>query len=226
MFGLWRATWGVGSSTMLAWLWLLRGCIPFQEPLPQEAPPATALAPFDAAFVRLSATEVASLPLASVFEAPMGARNGALTYNARPFRTSRHLGDDLNGIGGGNSDLGDPVYAAGDGRVIYTGIPGEGWGQMIMLAHRVPDPTSPLGWRTCVTLYAHLDLIQTKAGALIQRGEKIATVGTANGIYLAHLHFEIRESRSAYPGLGYADSPMDRVPPEKFLYEHRAETSR
>lgn len=205
---------------MLAWLWLLRGCLPVGE-----RPPATAVSqpPLDAAYVRLFATEVSTLPLATSFESPMGARNGALTYNARPFRTSRHLGDDLNGIGGRNSDLGNPVYASGDGRVIYTGVPGEGWGNMILLAHRVPDQSSPLGWRVYVTLYAHLDLIQVQPGALIKRGEKIATVGTANGMYLAHLHFEVRESRSAYPGLGYADVPMDRVSPEKFLREHQAE---
>ena len=85
--------------------------------------------PFDPAFHRLTPEEVVTLPLAVRFDMPLGSQHGALTYNARPFRISRHLGDDLNGIGGENSDLGDPVFAAGMGRVVYTGRPGSGWGK-------------------------------------------------------------------------------------------------
>ncbi len=81
--------------------------------------------PLDAAFIRLSPAEVAALPTAVRFDAPMGTESGAFTYNAQRFRVNRHLGDDLNGIGGWNSDLGDPVYASGVGKVIYAA----GWGQ-------------------------------------------------------------------------------------------------
>src|SRR4051794_27653305 len=108
MCASWRSIFGMGfpASAALAWLWVLRACAP------GEHVPSQAARPFDAAFVRLSSSEVSALPLAAHFIAPMGAENGALTYNARPFRTSRHLGDDLNGIGGWNSDLGDPVFAS------------------------------------------------------------------------------------------------------------------
>jgi murein DD-endopeptidase MepM/ murein hydrolase activator NlpD len=147
----------------------------------------------------------------------MGGANGALTYNARPFRTARHLGDDLNGIGGWNSDFGDPVYASGDGCVVYTGVPSDGWGKMIMLAHRVPDADAPQGWRVYMTIYAHLDAIEVRLGEIVRCGAKVGSVGTAEGKYLAHLHFEVRENRALYPGLGYADAPLDRVPPEQFL---------
>jgi murein DD-endopeptidase MepM/ murein hydrolase activator NlpD len=205
---------GLAGSAMLsfAWLWLLRGCLPEAD----QAPVAP-LPPFDAAFVRLSPAEVATLPLATRFVAPMGGENGALTYNARPFRTARHLGDDLNGIGGWNSDFGDPAYAAGDGRVIYTGIPSEGWGKMVMLAHRVPDSSAAQRWRVYVTIYAHLNDVAVRTGEMARCGARIGSVGTAEGKYLAHLHFEVRESCSVYPGLGYADAPLDRVPPEQFL---------
>ena len=184
---------------------------------PEKEPPAK---PFDAAFVRLSAVEIAALPLAPRFEPPVGSEHGALTYDAQPFRTTRHLGSDLNGIGGWNSDFGDPVFASGTGTVIYAGVPAEGWGNMVILGHRVPDATAPHGWRVYQTVYAHMDKVLVRFGDTLKRGQQIGTVGTANGHYLAHLHFEVRQSTSVYPGLGYADGPLDRVAPDVFLHEH------
>ena len=122
---------------------------------------------FDPAFVRLPPLEVATLPLATRFDPPMGSSHGALTYNAQPFRIRRHLGDDLNGIGGENSDLGDPVYSAGDGRVVYAGNPGPGWGKMVIIAHRMPagDELGPV----VQTMYAHLDSIHVQAGRTVSQ---------------------------------------------------------
>lgn len=174
--------------------------------------------PFDPAFQRLSPQQIARLPLAARFDAPMGSEHGALTYNAQPFRINRHLGDDLNGIGGLNSDLGDAVYASGFGRVVYAGVPGPGWGKMIILAHRVREAEKI---RVIQTVYAHLDQILVKPDQVVQRGEKIGSVGTADGQYLAHLHFEVREGPYVNPGVGYADAPMNRLSPERFLVEHR-----
>jgi len=41
-----------------------------------------------------------------------------MSCNAQHFTENHHLGDDLNGIDGENSDLGDPIYAIADGRVL------------------------------------------------------------------------------------------------------------
>jgi murein DD-endopeptidase MepM/ murein hydrolase activator NlpD len=191
---------------------ILAGC--------SKEPAAPKGKPFDAAFVRLSPWEIAALPLATRFDPPMGGERGALTYNAQPFRTTRHLGDDLNGIGGWNSDLGDPVYAAGAGQVIYAGVPGPGWGNMLILAHRVPERSSPTGWRVYETVYAHMEKMLVSTGAVVQRGQQIGKVGTANGRYFAHLHFEVRHSSSVYPGPGYSDGPLDRVSPTAFVESH------
>jgi murein DD-endopeptidase MepM/ murein hydrolase activator NlpD len=166
----------------------------------------------------MSPVDVVRLPLAARFDAPMGSEHGALTYNAQPFRINRHLGDDLNGIGGLNSDLGDAVYASGFGRVVYAGVPGPGWGKMIILAHRVREADKT---RVIQTVYAHLDQIFVKPDQVVQRGKKIGTVGTADGQYLAHLHFEVREGPYVNPGVGYADAPLNRLSPERFLAEHR-----
>jgi len=183
---------------------------------------ATRLKPLDPAFVRLTPLEMATLPLATRFDMPMGSEHGAFTYNARAFRVERHLGDDLNGIGGGNSDLGDAVYAAGAGRVVYAGSPGPGWGKMILIAHRLPDGDE-LG-PVVQTMYAHLDSIRVQSGQKVQRGDKIGSVGTAEGAYLAHLHFEVRLGPYVNPGQGYADTPLNRVAPEQFIRAHRGAT--
>lgn len=152
----------------------------------------------------------------------MGSAHGALTYNAQPFLIQRHLGDDLNGIGGENSDLGDAVYAAGAGRVVYAGCPGPGWGKMIIVAHRLPegDELGPV----VQTMYAHLDSIRVSVGREVYRGQQIGTVGTAEGAYLAHLHFEVRRGPYVNPGQGYADAPLNRVSPEKFVQWHQGVT--
>jgi len=173
----------------------------------------------DPAFTRLSPQEVVTLPLATRFDMPLGTQHGSLTYNARPFRVSRHLGDDLNGIGGENSDLGDPIFAAGAGRVVYTGQPGSGWGKMIILAHRLPagDELGPV----VQTMYAHLEEIGVKLGQIVQRGQPIGTVGTAEGAYLAHLHFEVRQGPYINPAEGYADIPLNRLSPTAFITQHR-----
>lgn len=185
-------------------------------------PPAlTSTRPLDAAFIRLSPFEIAALPLAIRFDPPLGSENGALTYNAQPFRTTRHLGDDLNGIGGWNSDFGDLVYAAGAGKVVYSGVPSEGWGNMLIIAHRVPESAASDQWRVFQTVYAHMDKVLVKEGDVVKRAQPIATVGGAERKYFAHLHFEVRESASVYPGAGYSDAALDRVSPEAFLGAHR-----
>lgn len=159
------------------------------------------------------------------FDHPLGSQNAALTYNAQPFRVTRHLGDDLNGIGGENSDLGDPVYAAGAGRVVYAGVPGSGWGNMIIVAHRVPNPERGGEPEVIQTVYAHLEKILVRPNQTVQRGDLIGTVGTAIGEdgrpYFAHLHFEVRRGPYVNPSVGYADAPLNRVSPEKFIAEHR-----
>ena len=68
----------------------------------------------DPAFRIPSPFELASLPTATRFDFPLGNEYGAMAYNAQPFTENMHLGDDLNGIGGEDSDLGDPIYAVAE----------------------------------------------------------------------------------------------------------------
>src|ERR1700730_1270828 len=82
-----------------------------------------------------SPLELASIPTAIRFDFPLGSENGAMAYNAQRFTENRHLGDDLNGIGGENSDLGDPIYAIADGRVLLARDGGPGWSDVMIVLH-------------------------------------------------------------------------------------------
>jgi hypothetical protein len=181
--------------------------------------------PFDPAFTLLDARELAELPLADQWDMPMGSELGALTYNAQPFLMTRHLGDDLNGIGGYHSDLGDPVWAAADGVVVYCGTAGQGWGKMVILACKAELESGEPN-EVVQAVYAHLEEMTVLPGQRVRRGERIGSVGTADGLYWAHLHFELRTGPWVNPGMGYADAALNRLSPEAFIANKRAKQLR
>jgi hypothetical protein len=168
------------------------------------------------------AWQLAAIPVAIRFEPPLGSEHGALTYNAQRFwemndsHGGHHTGDDLNGIGGMNTDLGDPVFAAADGLVCFTGEPSPGWGKVVIVAHRGRDG------RLLESMYAHLDRIEVEPRALVARGEKVGTVGTAGGRYPAHLHFEMGRGDGVDVGAGYSLFPLNRLDPEATIREWAA----
>lgn len=175
--------------------------------------PMPATGDLDERFSLLSAWQRAQIPHAVRFDPPLGSEHGGLVYNAQKFwemneaRGGNHLGDDLNGIGGMNTDLGDPVFAVADGLVLYAGEPSSGWGNTVVLAHRGNDGKS------LQSMYAHLDKVSVARGALVARGARIGTVGTAHGNYPAHLHFEMRDTDEVEIGAGYGASKLNRLDP-------------
>jgi hypothetical protein len=172
----------------------------------------------DLAFRMASAFEIASLPIARRFDFPLGSEHGALAYNAQRFSENHHLGDDLNGIGGENSDLGDPIYCVADGRVLLARDGGAGWGKLIIVLHAYRED----GARKYVqSYYGHVDKIFVHAGDNVRRGQQIATVGTGGGWYLAHLHFEMREFMTPFVGPGYREDTHGWLDPSAFIEAHR-----
>lgn len=167
----------------------------------------------DHRFHFLQAWETAQIPRATRFDPPLGTEHGGLVYNAQKFwemnekRGGHHTGDDLNGIGGMNTDLGDPIFSTADGRVIYAGEPSPGWGKLVVVAHATADG------RPLQSMYAHLHRIDVALGDLVPRGGRLGLVGTANGYYPAHLHFEMRTSDGVDIGAGYAMHPLNRLDP-------------
>lgn len=134
----------------------------------------------------------AYVPLANGFDYPVGKPNGDGYYKSRGLRlkTPRHMGEDWNGNGGGNSDLGDPVYTIGHGLVTYADDAKGRWGKVVIVRHAFRDPRSGKVL-CCQTLYAHLDRIDVRLGQLVKRGDQIGTIGTNNGMFTAHLHAEL-----------------------------------
>ncbi len=182
---------------------------------------ASTISEFDPRFIQLDAFERVTLPTISATSAPMGSENGALTYNAQVFwannpkRGGHHTGDDFNGIGGMNTDLGDPLYAIANGRVIYRGEPSPGWGNTLILAHRTPEGS------TLLTMYAHMDQMHVALGSTIPMGQIIGTVGNAHSRYPAHLHLEIHDSTGIHIGAGYTSKPGDRIDPSHIIAQYQ-----
>ena len=114
---------------------------------------------------------------------------GAIGYGTFVYPTSRHylsgfdystktnhLGIDLA------ANLGDPIYAADGGVVVYAGANSYGYGNMIMIDHGT-------GFQT---LYAHLSAIFVSCGNNVTQGQTIGSAGATGHASGPHLHFEVR----------------------------------
>ncbi len=147
------------------------------------------------------------------FNFPVGKPDTIGYYNAQKFQENNHLGDDWNGVRGGNSDLGDPIYAIANGYITEVKDYEGGWGNVLRILHIHQN-------KLYESVYAHCDTILIQKESFIKKGTKIATIGNCNGTYLAHLHFEIRDSLFMDIGPGYSDNIDGYLDPTKFIIEH------
>lgn len=87
--------------------------------------------------------------------------------------------------------IGTPVYAAADGKVIYSGKAG-GYGNWIVLEHNINGVT-------LYTIYGHMkaDDLYVKEGDTVKQGQKITAVHTQGQSTGAHLHFSVAKTRDA-----------------------------
>ena len=76
---------------------------------------------------------------------------------------------------------GDPVLAAGDGKVVYAGSGLRGYGQLVIVKHN----------GTYLSAYAHNQKILVKEGQQVTKGQRIAEMGNSDAD-VVKLHFEIR----------------------------------
>ena len=94
-----------------------------------------------------------------------------------PFNEASSSGKGLD-IGGKS---GQPVLAAGPGKVVYSGNGLRGYGKLVIIKHN----------KTYLSAYAHNHKILVKEGQDVTRGQKIAEMGDSDADQVK-LHFEIR----------------------------------
>ena len=134
-------------------------------------------------------------------------------YNALDFGADNHLGEDWNKNSGGNTDCGEKVFAVADGTVVYAENAGAGWGNVVIIEHYLADGTR------VQSLYGHLQKILKQTGE-VKRREPIGEVGNADGKYLCHLHFELREQNCPMwnqAGGGYSAENKGWLDPSDFI---------
>lgn len=93
-----------------------------------------------------------------------------------PYSDANNKGLDFAG------KAGDPVLAAGDGKVVYAGSGLRGYGELVIVKHN----------GTFLSAYAHNRKILVKEGQAVSRGQKIAEMGNTDTDSVK-LHFEIRK---------------------------------
>ena len=140
--------------------------------------------------VSVQSQETASVPLADGFGYPVGL-DGKAYYKARGFRPNGHLGEDWNGKGGGDTDLGAPVYTTGHGVVVFARDYRVGWGNVVIIRHAYLEAGRV---EFADSLYGHLNDMLVQEGQQVRRGAQIGTIGNNRGMYDAHLHFELRKN--------------------------------
>ena len=152
------------------------------------------------------------------FDFPVGVPNAQNYYKAQNFGDNRHLGEDWNGRGGGNTDLGDPVYSVANGLVTFSKDVCCGWGKTVRIVHHLPNHPE---FKYVESIYAHLHTMDITVGSLVKRGQRIGTIGNANGRYNAHLHLEMRNFINMSLGPGYGDDQYGYLVPTDFIRQNR-----
>lgn len=138
------------------------------------------------------AVDVIRCQLADGFDFPVGKPDAGGYYKSRGFWPNGHLGEDWNGRGGGDSDLGDPIYCIGRGVVVLSENVGVGWGNVVIVRHAYRDESGKI--EMVDSLYGHLQQRMVKLHQIIERGQQVGTMGSNNGMYYVHLHLEIRKN--------------------------------
>ncbi|MFZ9813458.1 MAG: peptidoglycan DD-metalloendopeptidase family protein, partial [Burkholderiaceae bacterium] len=87
---------------------------------------------------------------------------------------------------------GEAIFAAENGRVIYSGNGLRGYGNLVIVKHD----------QDFTTAYAHNRAIMVKEGQAVRRGQKIAELGMSDADR-PMLHFEVRRSGKPVDPLGF-----------------------
>ncbi|MBC8519236.1 MAG: LysM peptidoglycan-binding domain-containing protein [Gammaproteobacteria bacterium] len=114
------------------------------------------------------------------------SRSSAATSMGRPSsgkiikRYSKERG--VTGVEFGGRE-GDPIVAAGDGKVVYSGTGLVRYGKLLIIKHD----------NNLLTAYAHNSQLQVREGDVVKIGQQIAAMGKS-GTDRVKLHFEVRKN--------------------------------
>lgn len=126
-----------------------------------------------------------------------------------------HEADDLNMNGGGNIDLGQPLYAVADGEItsVHTHTGSPTFGKHLHLKFNVDGKDY---W----SHYAHCNEIFVSEGQKVKKGDKIATVGNSGTTY-AHCHFAIKNQPTGIDGIAKTKEDLKKwESPIAFIKKH------
>ena len=118
-----------------------------------------------------------SMPVLTAFRysSNFGPRDGKL-----------HKGVDMAG------PTGSPIYATGDGVVIFSGWQ-SGYGKVVKIQH-------DFGF---TTVYAHQNKLRVTKGQRVSRGERIGDMGSTGRSSGPHLHYEVVKNGRAVNPMNY-----------------------
>jgi hypothetical protein len=195
-------------SNLLVLLFFLTSCAPAVQTVAAEVLPDLTPTPFSTMASKATPTSISPSPSTTpipcdpftadfcitdghfIFQRPIKRpANDSVDQTYRYGSTQDDTRNWHHGVDMGNP-IGTPVYAAGDGEIIFVGSDMEVihgprtnfYGNVIVIKHE----------NDLFTLYGHLSKIVVDTGQIVQAGDKIGEVGMEGVAIGSHLHFEIR----------------------------------
>ncbi len=147
----------------------------------------------------------------------------AVRYRIGTPAEAYHTGVDLNlNNPYWDADAHAPVYAVASGEVTFVGNI-SGWGNVIVIKH---DPLVSTN-EVIYSRSAHVEAIKVQKGSRVQRGEQIAAVGNAAGLYPYHLHFDLSptdilgKQPGHWPRMNLRNLRTHYIDPRRFILDNR-----
>jgi murein DD-endopeptidase MepM/ murein hydrolase activator NlpD len=133
-----------------------------------------------------------------------------------------HTGVDFNHACGYGA-LGLSVHAVAHGVVIaqqHSSV----WGNITIIKHL---PLYHQQGAILYSRYGHMQNVCVGLGDVVMRGETIGEIGTADGRYIAHLHYDLarttvfEKNPCDWPGMDIRRLERDYINPKLFIVQHR-----
>lgn len=178
--------------------------------------------------------------VADGFDSPVGTaaeRRGGAVWpsgwrDASPFAQvyfvgtpseAYHTGADLNYGSGPFDDRGMPVYSPASGVVTFQSTL-SGWGNVTVIRH---DPLRGVNGRVVYSRISHMQNVIVNVGQRVKRGQQVGQIGSGDGRFIPHLHFDISpttilESKPGdWPKMNLTYLLKHYVDPRQFILNNR-----